>query len=51
MGVTAPGEEAADLKSALEVVRFLVGQGADIDVKDSRDESVMHAAAYKSARK
>lgn len=31
------------------MVRFLVGQGADIDVKDSRDESVMHAAAYKSA--
>ncbi|MFT6861622.1 MAG: ankyrin repeat protein, partial [Akkermansiaceae bacterium] len=49
MGVTAPGEEAADLKSALEVVRYLVGQGADINLKDAREESVMHAAAYKSA--
>lgn len=51
MGVTAPGEEAADLKSALEVVKYLVGQGADINVKDKRDETVMHAAAYKSAPK
>lgn len=51
MGVTAPGEEAADLRSALEVVRFLVGKGADINVKDSRGETVMHAAAYKSAPK
>lgn len=49
MGVTAPGEEAADLKSALEVVRYLLQQGADIDVKDDRGETVMHAAAYKSA--
>lgn len=49
MGVTAPGEEAADLKSALEVVKYLVKQGADINVKDDRGESVMHAAAYKSA--
>ena len=49
MGVTAPGEEAADLKSALEVVKFLVAGGADINVKDARGESVMHAAAYKSA--
>ena len=51
MGVTAPGEEAADLKSALEVVRYLVAQGADINVKDKRAETVMHAAAYKSAPK
>ncbi|MEN8870164.1 MAG: ankyrin repeat domain-containing protein [Akkermansiaceae bacterium] len=51
MGVTAPGEEAADLKSALEVVRYLVMQGADINVKDDRGETVMHAAAYKSAPK
>lgn len=49
MGVTAPGEEAADLKSALKVVSYLVGQGADINVKDDRGETVMHAAAYKSA--
>lgn len=49
MGVTAPGEEAADLKSALEVVRYLVKEGADINVKDDRGETVMHAAAYKSA--
>lgn len=49
MGVTAPGEEAADLKSALEVVKYLVTQGADINVKDRRGETVMHAAAYKSA--
>lgn len=47
--MTAPGEEAADLKSALEVGRYLVGQGADINLKDAREESVMHAAAYKSA--
>lgn len=49
MGVTAPGEEAADLKSALEVVRYLVARGADLNVRDQRDETVMHAAAYKSA--
>ncbi len=49
MGVTAPGEEAADLKSALEVVKYLVEQGADINVRDKRDETVMHVAAYKSA--
>lgn len=49
MGVTAPGEEAADLKSALEVVKYLVNQGADINTKDNRGETVMHAAAYKSA--
>lgn len=49
MGVTAPGEEAADLPSSLEVVRFLVEQGADINYRDKRNESVMHAAAYKSA--
>lgn len=49
MGVTAPGEEAADLKSALEVVKYLVKQGAEINVKDDRGETVMHAAAYKSA--
>lgn len=49
MGVTAPGEEAADLKSALEVVRYLVKEGADLSVKDDRGETVMHAAAYKSA--
>lgn len=49
MGVTAPGEEAADLPSSLEVLRFLVKQGADLNYRDKRDESVMHAAAYKSA--
>lgn len=49
MGVTAPGEEAADLPSSLEVVRFLVEQGADLNYRDKRNESVMHAAAYKSA--
>lgn len=49
MGVTAPGEEAADLKSALEVVKYLVMQGADINTRDKRGETVMHAAAYKSA--
>lgn len=49
MGVTAPGEEAADLKSALEVVRYLMKQGAEINAKDNRGETVMHAAAYKSA--
>lgn len=51
MGVGAPGEEAADLKSALAVVKFLVEKGADINVKDQRGESVMHAAAYKSEPK
>jgi ankyrin repeat protein len=49
MGVTAPGEEAADLRSALKVVKYLVKEGADLNVKDDRGETVMHAAAYKSA--
>jgi ankyrin repeat protein len=49
LGVTAPGEEAADLKSSLEVVRYLVTRGADLQVRDDRGETVMHAAAYKSA--
>lgn len=49
MGVTAPGEEAADLKASLEVVRYLVTAGAKINVIDKRGETVMHAAAYKSA--
>lgn len=51
MGVTAPGEEAADLESSLEVVRFLIGLGFEINVVDKRGETVMHAAAYKSAPK
>ena len=49
MGVTAPGEEAGDLESTLKVVRFLIGLGFDINVRDQRGETVMHAAAYKSA--
>lgn len=49
MGVTAPGEEAGSVEEAMEVVRFLIEQGADINVKDKREETVMHAAAYKSA--
>jgi uncharacterized protein len=51
MGVTAPGEEAADLESSLKVVRFLIGLGFEINVVDKRGETVMHAAAYKSAPK
>ncbi|MGJ8696941.1 MAG: ankyrin repeat domain-containing protein [Verrucomicrobiaceae bacterium] len=51
MGVTAPGEEAASVEEAMEVVRFLVEMGADINLKDRRGETVMHAAAYKSAPK
>jgi ankyrin repeat protein len=49
MGVTAPGEEAADLKSALEGVKYLVKQGSNLNEVDQRGETVMHAAAYKSA--
>ncbi|YCM43088.1 ankyrin repeat domain-containing protein [Verrucomicrobiaceae bacterium 227] len=49
MGVTAPGEEAGSVEEAMEVVRFLIELGADINVKDRREETVMHAAAYKSA--
>lgn len=48
MGVVAPGEEASDLPSSLETVKFLIKQGADINQIDKRRESVMHAAAYKS---
>ncbi len=51
MGVTAPGEEAADLPSALEVVKWLVKNGADLNAIDQGGETVMHAAAYKSAPK
>lgn len=51
MGVTAPGEEAASVEESMEVVKFLIDLGADINVKDKRGESVMHAAAYKSAPK
>jgi len=51
MGVTAPGEEAADLSSALRVVKFLVKNGADLNLKDKRGETVMHAAAYKAEPK
>lgn len=49
LGVTAPGEEAADLESALQVVKYLVSRGGDLRTKDARGETVMHAAAYKSA--
>ena len=48
MGVVAPGEEASDLPSSLETVKFLIEQGAGINEVDKRKESVMHAAAYKS---
>ncbi|MEJ6580706.1 MAG: ankyrin repeat domain-containing protein [Akkermansiaceae bacterium] len=49
MGVTAPGEEAGSVEEAMEVVRFLIELGAHINGKDGREETVMHAAAYKSA--
>lgn len=51
MGVVAPGEEASDLPSSLETVKFLIEQGADINEIDKRKETVMHAAAYKSRPK
>jgi len=49
LGVTAPGEEAGTVEEAMKAVRFLVELGADLNGKDGREETVMHAAAYKSA--
>ena len=51
MGVTAPGEEAGFEVEAIACARYLLDLGADINHVSQRAETVMHAAAYKSAPK
>ena len=51
MGVTAPGEEAGFEDEAIACARYLLDLRADINHVDKRGETVMHAAAYKSAPK
>jgi len=47
-GTLAPGEVAGTESEAMEVVEFLLGLGADVNVVDRNGETAMHGAAYKS---
>ena len=47
-GTLAPGEVAGTESEALEVVEFLLGLGADVNMVDRNGETAMHGAAYKS---
>lgn len=51
VGARAPGEEAGTESEALEAVRYLVAQGADVNAVDANGETAMHGAAYKSLPK
>jgi ankyrin repeat protein len=48
LGNHAPEEEAGDEDDALALLAILLGLGADINDRDSNDETVMHGAAYKN---
>lgn len=44
----AAGEEAGLESEAIEAIRILLAQGADIDAVDKKGETAMHGAAYKN---
>ncbi|MEM7234031.1 MAG: ankyrin repeat domain-containing protein [Planctomycetota bacterium] len=48
-GVRAPGEEPGLEDESLVTLDWLLKLGADVNVVDAQGETVMHAAAYKSA--
>ncbi|NIP93152.1 MAG: hypothetical protein GWO24_06725, partial [Akkermansiaceae bacterium] len=48
IGCLAPGEEAGTEEEAMETVRWLLAQGADLNHVDRNGETAMHGAAYKS---
>lgn len=48
LGTLAAGEVAGTEDEVLEVVKWLVTLGADVNAVDSNGETAMHAAAYKN---
>lgn len=49
VGVLSDGDEAAGTEEeAIEAIRFLLDQGADINAVEKNGETAMHGAAYKS---
>jgi ankyrin repeat protein len=50
-GCLAPDEEAGTEAECLAAVTWLLSLGADINVTDSKGETAMHGAAYKSLPK
>ena len=46
--VSARGEAAGTEEEAVEAVRLLLDQGADINAIDNNGETAMHGAAYQS---
>ncbi len=51
IGTMAPTEEAGTEPEALAAVKYLLGQGADVNTVDKNGETAMHGAAYKSLPK
>jgi uncharacterized protein len=51
LGCLAPDEEAGTEAECVEVVKYLLALGADINVADRNGETAMHGAAYKSLPK
>jgi uncharacterized protein len=49
MGTAAPGEEAGTELESLDVLKFLLNHGAEMNTVDKKGETAMHGAAYKSA--
>ena len=51
LGCHAPDEEAGSEDECVAACDYLIGLGADVNATDRHDETVMHAAAYKSLPK
>jgi ankyrin repeat protein len=48
IGSLAPEEQAGVESEAIEVVRWLLGQGADVNAVNRNKETAMHGAAYRN---
>ncbi|NNE01078.1 MAG: hypothetical protein HKN47_27495 [Pirellulaceae bacterium] len=48
IGVRAVGEEAGTEDEVIEVIEFLIAQGADVNTVDANKETAMHGAAYRN---
>ena len=48
LGTRSPGEDAGTEEEVLAALAFLLEQGADINIVDNKEETVIHAAAYKN---
>jgi ankyrin repeat protein len=51
LGCYAPGEEAGTEDECVAACEYLLGLGADVNVIDEKNQTVMHGAAYKSLPK